>query len=216
MKSMLVILALSQVLAIAGENPVPDPFAVQEPERSRTNLTIPKMDLKAGQSLQDAIQQIVEGLAPEERKTLIVDIPAAELGNLRIKRDLRVNALPLVVALKYLEQVAPIGFSRRHGVWHLSTERPDDVIAVEYGIRKSDLADLGIHIEPNGMLLTTSGRMWPGGSGEWKATYTAGDPDSFGFQSGVLRVLATRSFHDELEAVILLKDRGYDRVSLDK
>jgi len=218
MKTMLMILALSPVLALSGENPVPkDPFAAPDPKRAQSDLSISKIDLKAGQSLQDAIQQITAGLSPEARKKFVVDIPEAELGKMRIERDLRVHDVPLVVGLLYLRQVAPVGCSPRHGVWHISTERPEDVIAVEYRMRKSGLFELGISIEPNGMLLTKSGRMWPSGvssgSGEWKATYTADEPEADGLESGVLRVLATRRFHDEIDALLLLRSRGYNGLS---
>lgn len=214
MKTMLMILALTPVLALSGENPAPkDPFAAPHPKRTKSDFTIPKIDLKAGQSLLEAIQQITAGLSPEARKKFVVDIPEAEIGKMRIERDLSAYDTPLEVGLLYLRQVAPIGSTLRHGVWHISNERPEDVIAVEYKMNKPELAELGIIIEPNGMVLTKSGRMWPSGSGEWKATYTADEPEADGFESGVLRVLATRSFHDEIEAVLFLKDRGYDRLS---
>ena len=196
MKTMFMILALSPVLALSGEFPIPeDPFSAQEPKRSRPDPKIPRIDLKAGQSLQDAIQQITAGLPPEARKKLLVDIAEAELAKMRFERGLRLRDTPLEVVLAYLQQSTPIGCAKRHGVWHLSTERPDDVIAVEYRMSEGSLAELGVIIQPNGMLLTRSGRMWPSGSGEWKATYTADEPEADGFESGVLNLQATPNFN---------------------
>lgn len=197
---MFMILAFSPFHALAGENPIPeDPFAAPEPKRESADLTVSKIDLKAGQNLQDAIQQIRGGLPPEARKNLVVDIPEAELGKLKLKDDLRLRNTPLVVLCKILEQSSPVGFSLRHGVLHLGTERADDIIAVKYRLDEQDLSELGIRVGPQGMIQTKHGSTWPNGSGEWKATYEA----------GVLRVLATRSFHDEIAAVLLLRSRGY-------
>lgn len=200
MKTMLITLALFPVLAWSGENPVhEDPFAVPEPKLSAFDLPVSVIDLKAGQSVQDAVQQIVAGLSPEGRRSFVVDVPEAELGKLKLKGDLRLRNVPLMVLCNYLEQKAPVGCSLRHGVWHLSTERADDVIAVKYRLGEQNLSELGIMVGPQGMIQTKHGSTWPNGSGEWRATYEA----------DVLRVLATRSFHDEIAAVLLLRSRGY-------
>lgn len=207
MKTLLLILALFPVLAWSGENPVhEDPFAVPELKLSASDLPVSVIDLKAGQSVQDAVQQIVAGLSPEGRRSFVVDVPEAELGKLKLKEDLRLRNVPLMVLCKYLEQKAPVGCSLRHGVWHLGTERADDVIAVTYRLGEQDLNELEIMVGPQGMIHTKQGSTWPNGSGEWKATYEA----------GVLRVLATRTYHDELAAVLLLKSRGYEGLTLVK
>lgn len=207
MKTMLITLALFPVLAWSGENPVhEDPFAVPEPKLSASDLPVSVIDLKAGQSVQDAVQQIVAGLSPEGRRSFVVDVPEAELGKLKLKEDLRLRKVPLMVLCKYLEQNTPVGFSLRHGVWHLGTERADDVIAVTYRLGEQDLSELGIMVGPQGMIQTKHGSTWPNGSGEWRATY----------EDGVLRVLATRAYHDELAAGLLLKSRGYEGLTLVK
>lgn len=207
MKTILMVLALSQAFAWSGENPTADdPFAVRETERPVSDPLVSMLELKEGHSVEDAVQQIVAGLSPEERGSFVVDVPGAELRKLKLKKDLKLRNVPLVVLCKYLEQIAPIGFSLRHGILHLSTERADDVIAVTYRLGEQDLSALGIRVGPQGRIQTRQGNTWPDGSGEWKATYEA----------GVLRVLATRSFHDEIAAVFLLRSRGYEGLTWEK
>lgn len=183
------------------------------------------INLTTTQTVSDAVKQIIEGLPPEGRSSFIVDVPESELTKMRMKKDLRLRNVPLPVLLKYLGEASPLGYRLWNNEWHISNLRSDDLIAVKYWVSEADLEQLGIVIGKGQTCRTKSGKVWPPES-ESSATFVPRFPDtktnpetgtpSDRTQSMVLRLYAARSYHEEFSAVLLLKSKGYEKLSLER
>ena len=224
MKKILFILSALLTYTLAAEDaktadPI-DPFRpqVEKPGTGPDSL-VSRIDLDTHHNVNDAIQQIIAGLSPEGRRFLVLDISEEELAKMPVKRELRLRNVPLSVALKYLGQHSPVGYRLWNNAWHISNARPDDIIVIDYRLSKERLERLGIVIGPSQTFRTKMGRMWPPES-EWSATYTTLAPDTQGKQDagepGVLRLRAARSYQEEFGAALLLKERGYEALSLER
>lgn len=198
---------------------------VVEATRTWPYVLVAKIDLTSKQTVNDALKQIIAGLPPEGRLALVVEVPEAELAAMPLKSDLRLRNVPIGIALRYLEQISPVGCRFWNNAWHIGSKRQNDVIAAEYIITQESLEQLGIVFGLGQTFTTKKGRMWPPES-YWSATYTpmmteamekSGKDALERFNdTGLLRVLAARSFQEEISAVFLLRDRGYRELSLDR
>lgn len=228
MKKILIILTALLAHALAGdEAKQADPFirSVPIPKLPWLDSTVSKIDLGSNSSVNDAIKQIIAGLPPEGRRAIVVEIPEAKLASMRLKSELTLRDVPLGVALRYLEQLSPVGCRLWNNAWYISTKRQDDIIAAEYKISKEFLEQIGIVVGSNQTVTTKKGKWWPPES-YWSATYSPLEPvtkekrETDGLwrstEMGVLRVLAARSFQEEISAVLLLKARGYNDLSLER
>jgi hypothetical protein len=122
---------------------------------------VPSINLTTGQTVSDAVKQIIEGLPPEGRSSFVVDIPESELTKMRMKKDLRLRNVPLPVLLKYLGEASSVGYRLWNNEWHVSNQRSDDLIAVKYWVSEADLEQLGIVIGKGQTFATKSGKTWP-------------------------------------------------------
>jgi hypothetical protein len=122
-----------------------------------------------------------------------------------------------------LESLSAVGFKLKDNAWHIGSKRQDDIVAAEYMITKETLEKLGVVVGPHQTFTTRKQRIWPPES-FWHASFhmleseeKAEDvEDPFAQEDvGVLRVLAARSFQEEISAVLLLWSRGYGGISLD-
>lgn len=227
MKKILIMLTALLPHILAAEKATPaDPFNVPvKKPGTGPDSPVSRIDLDSHHNAYDAIKQIIAGLPPEGRKFFVVDVPEEELAKMPISDKLNVRNVPISVALKYLEPRWPLGYKFRNNEWHISKERADDIVAVNYRLSKLLLGQLGIEIGPSQTFSTKKGRMWPPES-EWGATYTTLNPDAkekpdaddpFGAtEMGVLQLRAARSYHEEFSAVLLLKERGYYELLLDR
>jgi hypothetical protein len=226
MKKILIILA-ALLTHVAAEDEARQAVSlpVVEDKRPWPDVPVSKIDLTSNQTVNDAVKQIIAGLPPEGRMALVVEVPEAELAAMPLTGDLKLRNVPIGIALRYLERISPVGFRLWNNAWHIGSKRQDDVIAAEYKISENTLEQLGIVVGPNQSFMTKKGREWPPES-YWSATYTSlvkakdpGDVDALGrptTETGLLRVLAARSYQDEISAVLLLWERGHPEVSLDR
>lgn len=213
--------------AAAEEAPAPDPFAESEELRIRVYPEVSKIDLDVHHSVKDAIEQILAGLPPEDRKSIVLDIPIEEFGKMPMQKSLRLGRIELPYLLKHLEGVSPIGYRFWNNEWHLGKERADDIITVKYHLSKTWLNQLGVAIGPSQTFSTKNGKkMWPPDS-VWSATFTQLDPVPEKKQinaeplkhwpdRGILKLKASRRFHEEVSAVLLLQKLGYETLTLDR
>lgn len=226
MKRILAVLTLVLAHALAAdETTQTDPFAVMQTRMPWPDSPVSKIDLDANSTVKDAIAQIIAGLPAEGKHALVVEIPEAQLATMRLTGSLRLRDAPVGIVLRYLEQISPLGFKLSNNAWHISSKAPDDIIAAEYKISKADLEQLGIVVGPSQTFTTTKGQTWPPES-FWKATYTPLVPDTKekpetekpqrATDNGILQVLAARSFQEEINAVLMLKARGYQGLSFER
>jgi hypothetical protein len=228
MKKALIILTALLAYTLAAEELTPlNPFEAKEAKPGTgPDSPVSMIKLDSHHNVNDAIKQIIAGLPPEGRSYLVVDIPEEELTKMPMKEELRLRNVPLPIVLKYLGKKSPVGYRFWNNAWHISDKRADDIITVNYRISKALLEQLGIEIGPGQSFTTKKGKqMWPPES-YWAATYTTLDPDAGEKQDAgktlnnekvdVLRLLAARSYHEEFSALLLLKERGYDTLSLDR
>lgn len=225
MKTLSLVFTILLSYPLAGDEPKPeDPFAGRTKVLPWPSLPIAKIDLGPNDTVSDAIKQIVAGLPPDSKSALVVEIPEAKLKTMKLKSTLRLRDVPLGVALRYLEQCSPIGGRLWNNAWYIRTPAAGDIIAAEYEISKESLRELGITAGPGRTVATNKGQMWPPDS-NWRAAWLTHDPDTKGkkqdtdsqiphVEMGVLQVLASRSFQKEIEAVLLLKERGYETLTL--
>jgi hypothetical protein len=186
---------------------------------------VPSINLTTAQTVSDAVKQIIEGLPPEGRGSFVVDVPESELTKMQMKKDLRLRNVPLPVLLKHLGEASPVGYRLWNNEWHISNQRSDDLIAVKYWVSEADLEQLGIVIGKGQTFTTTSGKTWPPES-ESSASFVPRSPDtktnpetgtpSDRAETMVLRLYAARSYHEEFSAVLLLKSKGYEKLSLER
>ena len=227
MKKTLIILVALLTHSLAAEEAPPNPFRAAPREKPGTGIEAPvsRMDLDTHHNVSDAIQQIIAGLPPEARDSLVVDIPAAEIAKMPIKGELHVSNVPLLILMRYLEKLWPVGYKIQNNEIHICKERADDIIAVKYRITKRTLQELGIVLGPSQTFHTKSGGMWPPQS-EWDASFSplnpnakerqdAGGPVSID-QLGVLKLRAARRYQEEFSAVLLLKGRGYETLQFER
>lgn len=224
MKTLSILLTVLLSYPLAGDqaNPI-DPFAGRAKVLPWPSLPISRIELSSNDSVSDAIKQIIAGLPPESKSALVVEIPEAKLKTMKLTSALRLHNVQLDIALRYLEQCSPIGCRLWNHAWYISTPAAGDIIAAEYYISKDSLRELGVTAGPGQTVGTNKGQMWPPES-YWRAAWLTLDPDTKEKQDtnsplphvemGVLRVLAARSFQEEISAVLLLKARGYDKLSL--
>jgi hypothetical protein len=227
MKKILVVLTLLLTYGLANED--------AKQEAVKPNAQIPKLwpdvlvskiDLTTKHTVNDAVKQIIAGLPPEGRVALVVEVPESELAAMPLKSDLSLRNVPIGIALGYLEHVSTVGFKLRDNAWHVGSKRQDDIVAAEYMITKEALEKLGVVVGPNQTFTTRKQRMWPPES-YWQASFHLLENEEKGedvedvediFEPkdmGVLRVLAARSYQEEISAVLLLWSRGYGGISLD-
>lgn len=186
---------------------------------------VPSINLTTAQTVSDAVKQIIEGLPPEGRSSFVVDVPESELTKMQMKKDLRLRNTPLPTLLKFLGERSPVGYRLWNNEWHISNQRADDLIAVKYWVSEADLDQLGIVIGKGQTFTTKSGKTWPPDS-ESNATFVPRFPDtkinpetgapSDRAETMVLRLYAARSYHEEFSAVLLLKSKGYEKLSLER
>lgn len=223
-----IILGLTLVLAhalVAEDEIPPDPFAMVETKMPWPHSPVSKIDLSPGSSVKDAIAQIIAGLPPEGKQAFVVEVSDAKLAAMRLTGSLRLRDAPVGIVLRYLEQISPLGFKLSNNAWHISSKGADDIIEGEYKVSKETLEQLGIVVGPSQTFTTTKGKMWPPES-YWKATFTPLVPETkekrkpetpqLVSDDGVLRVLAARSFQEEIGAILMLKARGYQGLSIDR
>ncbi len=227
MKKLLIILAALFALPLAAEDATsPNPFDEPEGKPESGADWVSRIDLDTHHNVNDAVQQIIAGLPPEGRGSLVLDLPEEELAKMPMKEKLRLHNTPLRIVLLYLGQKSPVGYRFRNNAWHISKERADDLIAVSYRVSPALLERIGIEMGPGQTFTTKKGqRMWPPES-QWNAAFTPIDPEaekkqdtgkpSNAGEMGVLRLFAARSFHEEFSAVLLLKERGYENLTLDR
>lgn len=186
---------------------------------------VSSIDLTTAQTVSDAVKQIIEGLPPEGRSFFVVDVPESELTKMQMKKDLRLRNAGLPFVLQLLGSSSPMGYRLWNNEWHVSNQRADDLIAVKYWVSEAVLDQLGIVIEKGQAFTTKSGKMWPSES-ESSASFVPLNPDtktnpetgapSKKEETMVLRLLASRSYHEEFSAVLLLKSKGYEKLSLER
>ncbi len=227
MKAILIMItALVGPPILAEENGGVGPIC--NPVESRTTgiySQVTSINLTTAQTVGDAVKQIIEGLPPEGRSSFVVDVPESELTKMRMKKDLRLRNVPLPVLLKYLGEASPVGYRLWNNEWHISNQRSDDLIAVKYWVSEADLEQLGIVIGKGQAFTTKSGKTWPAES-ESSVTFAPRFPDtktnpetgtpSDRTETMVLRLYAARSYHEEFSAVLLLKSKGYEKLSLER
>jgi len=227
MKKLVILLTALLAHPLAAEEAKPPGLILPQAKPvTPSDLPVAKIDLYAHHHVNDAIQQILAGLPPEARSSLILDISEAELAKMPIKGELRLHNTPLRIVLKYLEQASPVGHRFWNNQWHISKERADDVIEVSYTTSKAQLEQLGLLIGPGRTLVTKRGQAWPVQSGSWAATYSTSNLDAVEKfdetkpfaprETGILQVLAARSYHEEISAALLLMERGHDTLTLDR
>jgi hypothetical protein len=226
MKKLLFILAALLALPLAAEEATsPNPFDEPEGTPESGADRVSRIDLDPQHNVNDAVQQIIAGLPPEGRSSLVLDIPEEELAKMPMKGELRLRNTPLPIVLQYLGEKSPVGYRFRNNAWHIGKERADDLIAVSYRVSPVLLERIGIEMGTDQTFTTKKGRIWPSES-EWNVTFTPLDPEAEKKQDagessgtgnmGVLRLFAARSFQEEFSAVLLLKERGYENLTLDR
>jgi hypothetical protein len=212
--------------ALVAEDAIPsDPFAMVETKKAWPHSPVSKIDLSPESSVKDAIAQIIAGLPPEGKQAFVVEVTEAKLATMRLTGSLRLRDAPVGIVLRYLEQISPLGFKLSNNAWHISSKGADDIIEGEYKVSKESLEQLGIVFGPSQTFSTAKGKMWPPES-YWKATFTPLVPDQKekpkseiperASDDGVLRVLAARSFQEEISAMLMLNARGYQGLSFDR
>lgn len=213
MKKILVIFtALLSPISFAGGETPPNPFTPVAGQKAGTGIDarVSNMDLQMHHNANDAINQIIAGLPPEARSSFVVDIPEEALMQMPIKGELRVRDVPLLVLMRYLEKLWPVGYKLQNNEIHICKERADDIITVIYRLSKRNLEEIGIVPGPSQTFRTKTGRMWPAQS-EWDAAFTQSDVD----KTGILQLRAARSYQEEFGALLLLKERGYEALSVE-
>ena len=226
MKKIIVIVMVILAHTVTAEEEMPvDPFKLNEMPTPGLYPSIAKIELTTHQTVNDAVKQIIAGLPAEKRNIIVMDVPESELEKMPVKKDLRLHNVPINVLFKYLSECSPIGFRFSNNQWHIGKERADDEIDVKYVVTEALLDELGVVKGPGESFTTKSGGMWPPES-YWFATFVPIDPEtkkkpetgapSDSKESVVLRLHAARSYQEEFNAVLLLKSRGYEKLSFDR
>lgn len=227
MKKILVVLTLLLTYGLANEEAKQEaPKPNSQHSKLWPEALVSKIDWTTKHTVNDAVKQIIAGLPPEGRAALVVEVPESELAGMPLKSDLILRNVPLASALRYLESISTVGCRLKDDAWHIGSKRQDDIVAAEYMITKETLEKLGVVVGPNQTFTTRKQRMWPPES-YWHASFHLLENEEKGedvedvediFEPkdmGVLRVLAARSYQEEISAVLLLWSRGYGGISLD-
>ena len=227
MKKIFIILTALLAHTLAAEDPNPaspfEPGQEVKPETGPSSL-VSRIHLDSHHNANDAIKQIIAGLPPEGRKFFVVDVPEEELAKMPITGELDVRNVPIpgraeisrakmAVRLQVPEQrmAHQQGARRRHHCSELQ-----DIERALGGTRNRDRAKSDLHDEKKGRcghpkangspltplspLMRSAIRMRAAHGGtNWKCF-------SYGQHGG---------YHEEFSAVILLKERGYDSLSLE-
>jgi hypothetical protein len=202
-------------IALAGSLPAADELEQQREQMLESvkqaweaveavEPVIPLIKLESGGTAFEFIRQMEEALGKKESSPIVVAVPAKILSSLRIENFEQRN-IPLSAAMENLSKVTGLRTTRRDGVWWVEGAKTLDgeFITRTYRLGPEIMKAIGLEHDGNAKSANVSrrGKSWPVEKGS-AATYVP--------SSKILVVRALKKEIDELDAIVVLQQAGYD------